>query len=264
MHWSDWGPPLRPSEEDIRLFRSAVGKWAASAGRRRAAALLLGVTPELAVAKWPVHVYMEALDRSPEMVKNVWPGDVPGLRRARVADWEDHGVRDGSVDVVMADGSFVFFDDEACVDLIAGICRAMRPDGMLAVRGFAPSRPGQSVGEALEEARSGLIQSFHELKWRVAAALQDGPRGVRQHDVWEAITGSGDDFDSMPQPGFSRTAVSTIRFYERKEARLFFHTAERFAELLMEKFSQVRYEFTSSGPGYPFFTALRAPGKESP
>jgi hypothetical protein len=49
--WHLVGPPLRPSPEEIELFERSIMRWAQ--GAQEIQALILGVTPELFLLRWP-------------------------------------------------------------------------------------------------------------------------------------------------------------------------------------------------------------------
>jgi SAM-dependent methyltransferase len=262
-HWDDWGPPLRPGPEDVRIMSAALGRWHARERREVVQALLCGTTPELATTSWPVPVRLLAVDKSEPMLRVVWPGDIPGARAAVVGDWLDLPIPARSRDVVLADGGFVFFDHpDGQRELLAALWRALRPGGLLVLRLFARAPGREPLAEVLRLAGAGRIGSFHAFKWRVAMALQPESRsGVRQHDVWAACRGAGLDVGSLPRPGWSARAANTIRFYRDQETRLYFPTIAEFRDLLRESFEDIEvalpdYEL---GERCPIFTARPRP-----
>src|SRR4029078_5034459 len=93
--WDDWGSPLRPAPEDIAIFRRAIAAWHATNGARRGRLFLCGVTPGVATMEWPFASELVAMDRAESMVRVVWPGDIPGVRRASVGNWLAAGLRAG-------------------------------------------------------------------------------------------------------------------------------------------------------------------------
>src|SRR3954452_22872903 len=86
-HWDDWGPPLRPCPDDLRIAQRALARWHAENPVQTARVFLCGVTPEIVTMPWPFAVNLVGMDRVESMVRVVWPGDVPGVRRAVVGDW---------------------------------------------------------------------------------------------------------------------------------------------------------------------------------
>ncbi len=48
-HWDDWGPPLRPSAEDLAITRHEVTRWHSGMSGEAVRIFLCGVTPEIAL-----------------------------------------------------------------------------------------------------------------------------------------------------------------------------------------------------------------------
>jgi SAM-dependent methyltransferase len=231
---NDWGPPLRPSPEDAEIAIEMLRAWRADPAGAPSRVFLCGVTPEITLMRWPFPIELLAMDQAESMVRVVWPGDVPGLRRAVVGNWQSSGLPDRSFDVVVGDGGFGFFSyPEGMRDLLAELHRILRPGGLFLYRHFAQGDPRESVAAVLEAARRGGIGSFHAFKWRIAMAIQgDSANGACQNDIWETWHSSGIDPRVLPQPGWSTSAVSTIDFYKGKSARLFFPTLDELRLLM--------------------------------
>jgi SAM-dependent methyltransferase len=122
-NWESSGPPKRPTQSVIDQIKGLVGDDGLT--------LILGVTPQLAEAFTSVH----AVDREPEMVSRVWPGDTE-TKRAECIDWND--IQGYSVyDSVVGDGSLnmVSFPDGA-ESLLSRILELLKPGGRLACRVF--------------------------------------------------------------------------------------------------------------------------------
>jgi hypothetical protein len=216
---------------------------------------LCGVTPEIALLQWPFPAELIGMDHVESMVRIVWPGDIPGVRKALVGNWLTSGLPPSSRDVVIGDGGFGFFDFPATQHALAKSMRALlRPGGLFLYRHWAQTHDRETLDQVLTAARAGLIGNFHIFKWRVAMALQpDSRAGVRLHDIWRACTDPAIDPSRLPQPGWSPRAVGTIRFYRDRGARLYFPTVEEFREMLSEEFEQIdvqyaRYELADRCP----------------
>src|SRR5690349_4264303 len=108
-HWDDWGPPLRPGPEDLRIMGAALGGWREPNSSAVAQVLLCGTTPEIATLAWPFPARLLAVDKSEQMLRVVWPGTIPGAREAVVGDWLRLPTSAHSRDVAIIDGGFVFF-----------------------------------------------------------------------------------------------------------------------------------------------------------
>jgi hypothetical protein len=258
-YWDDWGPPLRPCPEDLAITRQAVVQWHAQHPAERAHVFLCGVTPEIATMSWPCPIDLIAMDQAESMVRLVWPGDVPGVRRAMVGNWMESGQPPRSRDLVIGDGGFGFFDYPIRQRALAlALHTLLKPDGLLIYRHYAQAEQPETLGDVLAAMRDGTISTFHVFKWRLAMALQaDSASGVRLHDVWQACTDARIERNRLPQPGWSQRAVETIRFYRDKEARLFFPTLREFGDLLAELFDPIHVQFPTYelGQRCPILTA---------
>ena len=75
-HWALLGSPLRPCEEDLRIFEELLscdaGIPVATARKR---AWLLGVTEEIAAARWMNEIDFVAAERVQSMIDVAWPGN---------------------------------------------------------------------------------------------------------------------------------------------------------------------------------------------
>lgn len=162
-HWQRLRPPLRPSAEVVAAFDELT------LGRSPCA--LLGVTPELA----GLTLDLTALDRDPNMIAAVWPGDRL-RRRALRADWLHFPAALNQLAAVVGDGSLnVLPDALAHQNLLRELLRVLAPNGRAVLRVFlrpsesAPPSDRGNVDEVVEAAA--LSQSFHGFKWRLAMAL---------------------------------------------------------------------------------------------
>ena len=240
-HLDDWGPPLRPCAEDLRISLGALARWHAENPVATVRVFLCGVTPEITTMQWPFPIELIGMDHAESMVRVVWPGDIPGLRKALVGDWRQSGLPPQSRDVVIGDGGFGFFDyPDGQRTLATALVKLLQPRGLFVYRHFAQAERRETLQEVLAAMHAGRIGSFHIFKFRVAMSLQaDSSSGVKLDDIWRVCTTAGIDPARLPQPGWSQRAISTIRFYEGKESRLYFPTLEEFRELLAESFQDI-------------------------
>jgi hypothetical protein len=244
--WDDWGPPLRPCPEDLQIMQAMISGWHTVNRREKARVFLCGVTPEIVTMPWGFSVELTAMDQAESMVRLVWPGDLPGIRRGLIGNWLNSGLAPGSQDLVIGDGGFVFFGyPESQRALLAEMRRVLSPSGLFVYRHYAQVEKRESVEEVISAARSGSVGSFHAFKWRLSMALQaDSSSGVRHHDVWVAWSRAGIDPTRLPQPGWSERAVSTIELYRDMQARLYyFPTLREFQSLLEEEYTDVHVRF---------------------
>lgn len=215
--WRNLGPPLRPSPADVAIFEEV-----AAGGGATPRALLLGVTPELALMRWPAGTRLLAIDRCPGMISLVWPGHGRPDTLAVLGNWLSPPLAAGALDLVVGDGCFTILSwPEGYRQVAAALREIMAPGGLLALRFFVrPERP-ESLARVRADLRAGRIGSFHACKWRLAMALHgpDGAGGVRLADIWQAWR----ETDFIP-PGWSPAAVATIDNYRGVATRYSFPT----------------------------------------
>ena len=150
--------PLRPSPSDVDV----MGRGVAAEGKRL---LLFGVTPELSV----LGAELTAVDNSPRMLEQVWPGDRP-CRRAVLGDWTDLPFASGSFDAVIGDGSLNSAPD-AIDKVLAEARRVLAPGGKAAFRLFCSPERSESLASIRDDVFAGWQGNFHALKWRIAMSI---------------------------------------------------------------------------------------------
>lgn len=255
-HFGDWGAPLRPPPEDLALYTRFVARRFAGRGAALSA-LLMGVTPELAELDWPVPLDLTAVDQSAPMVHRVWPGDLPGQRRAVVGDWMQWQPA-RPLDLVLTDGAPVFFAEPAV--LFERAHSLLASEGAFIVRAFCAPRQRESVERVMADLHDGRIGNFHLFKWRIAMALQaDAQEGIAQRSVHDTIEAARIDFAQLPQPGFDPRAVGTLRFYKDQTATLHFPTREQVeAALVRAGFAVVEHAIAGHSGGDRFVVFMAA------
>src|SRR5262245_43267014 len=142
-NWSNLGPPLRPTPDDVRIVEEAVRRrWPAGAGGPRA--LLLGVTPEIAGCRWPDSTRLVALDRSHPIIEALWPPPAaPRGAAVLCGDWLTMPLDSARFDIVVGDGCYntMTFPAEAR-SLGREVERVLAPAGFFVIRAFLrPSSP---------------------------------------------------------------------------------------------------------------------------
>jgi SAM-dependent methyltransferase len=246
-HWDSIGFPLHPSPQDIAILSRLLADLGAALARPRAC--LLGVTPEIALMRWPPETRLFAFDYNPAMIKTVWPGARLANAAVACANWARMPVADAACDIVVGDGCFSALDyPEGYAAVSSEIRRILRPGGLFAVRAFIrPDRP-EPVGTVFDDLRAGRIGNFHIFKWRLNMALHgDLAAGVRLSDSWDAWR------QAFPDPAvLARTLnwpieeISTIDAYRGVDTRYTFPTLEELREALASYF----LEMACVHPGY--------------
>lgn len=250
-NWHRWASPLRPCQEDLDIMYESLQDWGEFYKDVSPAAVydifVLGVTPEIVTMPFPFRNHLVGMDIADNMVKEVWPGDIPFARHAIVGDWFDKDTTNhaDSVDVVLADGSFVFFGKDKREELAKKVNQMLGRYGIFVARHFVcPVR--EKIKDIIIDVQSGRLRNFHELKFRVAMSLQtNSDEGVTQDAIYNIVK----DIPKLElNPAFSKSDLKTLEFYKGKEARLYFPTAEEYIELFSKYFHKVHLTY----PKYQF------------
>ncbi len=215
--WRLVGPPLRPSPEDIELFERGVARCTHDPvqGVR---ALILGVTPELFLLRWPAGAIVCALDGSREMIKAVWPGPASS---AILGSWTCAPIADASQDVIVCDGGFGMLSyPEGQRTLLSEVRRMLAPGGIFIVRLFAPAGLTGSLADIAAGLNAGMIESLDALKLRLWGALQsDHATGVRPRDVVAKIEEMAGGLDRLVRgQSWSAEHVATLELHRSSNA----------------------------------------------
>ena len=262
VQWGKVGPPLRPSGQDIDLLQRLVAGQCAAAGCSSPRIVLLGVTPEIALMRWPTETRLLAVDSNPAMIANVWPGSRLAGADAVCADWTRMPVGDESCDVVVSDGCFsALHYPESYAALTRELQRVLKPAGVFAMRAFIRPDHLEPVATVFHDLRSGRIGNFHVFKWRLAMALHaDLTAGVRLGDIWTAWN------DAFPEPAtlagelnWPVEPIRTIDAYRKIDTRYTFPTLKELRHALSSGFSETACVFPTYELGERCPTMLFTP-----
>lgn len=221
--WALLGSPVRPCAEDVRIVEEMLATETNLLGSHaKKTAWLLGVTPEIAAARWLQDVDVIAVERVRAMIDSVWPGDT-GSRRAICANWLHTPFPDECFDLVIGDGALtpVGFPDELSL-LLSSVHRCLRRDGYFALRLFCRPDIAETPDAVIAALRSGTIDSFHAFKWRLAMALQgiDDAPDVAVDSVWQVWHAARIDARALAAAhGWSPAEIGTMELYRGSPAR---------------------------------------------
>ena len=238
--WRHLGPPLRPCPQDVAIFET-IGAQTVAANPPRPQALLLGVTPELAMMRWPTGTRLLAIDRSAGMISLVWPRHHQPDALAILGNWRSPPLAADSLDLIVGDGCFTILAYPGDYHEVAMALRHILADsGTLSLRFFVRPDQPEPLSQVLADLLAGRIGSLHACKWRLAMALhgQDGQVGVRLHEVWQAWQ----EAEFTPNPGsgagWSPEAVATIDNYRAIDTRYSFPTLAEIRQVFGEYFRE--------------------------
>jgi len=263
VHWEDYakfwdrlGPPLRPCAADVAYFEEQVEECAAGRDTAGGRALILGVTPELALMKWPMGYRVIGIDLNFGMVQGVWP--VHGMKDRHVVcgDWQRLPLANVSTDVCIADGCFSMLGyPESYERLACEVHCVLKPGGLFMFRTFARSNEVKTPEEVVSDLVRGKIKNFHEFKFRLAIALQSNTRsGVGVDAVWRAWNDIRDEVGAVSKTlGWDENNFATVEVYSGSITRYSFPTVQELREIFAAYFlecsyPQLEYEFGSHCP----------------
>lgn len=208
---------------------------------------------------WPPGTQLLAIDKSQPMIDLVWPGDVPGFRKAVRADWFEYRCEEGRHDVVIGDGNFAPLDYPGGYRALASAAReALTDTGILISRFFIRPAEAETPDTVFADLLANKIESFHTFKFRLAAALQKNAQtGVAVCDVLSAWKRARIEMDALlAMTGWRRDTVDMIYLYEGKTSRLSFPDAGEIEAVMSEHFDhlETRYLDYEMGDRCPIVT----------
>lgn len=237
--WSDFHlrfPRLRPPQA---VTPEMAGHTAAAVEGHEERVLLLGVTPALAT----IGREMVAVDRSANMIANVWPGD-DDRRRVVEADWRWMAPGGHAFSAVIGDGSFNCLVYPAGYEQVfARLAVVLERSARLAVRFFVTPDECEGVDALGEATRAGRVESIHALKWRLAMAIvaQQGSVNIAAIDILTRFDALFPDREALArQTGWTADEIGTLDFYRGSADVLSFPTVAQIRAAIPPGFSNFR------------------------
>ena len=197
--WARLKPPLRPPPVAVEAMLALIARCP---GKR----LLLGVTPELALAARDV----VAIDWSRPMIAGVWPGNDSG-RGVIEADWLAMPFAPASFGAVLGDGALNMLHwPDGYRDTLSAVASVLKPGGRIVLRCFVMPDPPEALSHLTAETLAGRVGGFHAFKWRLAMAArrEGGSPDIASRDIWEAFQTCFPDRDALSRA--TGWAVDTI------------------------------------------------------
>lgn len=237
--WSHFGPPLRPSPDDVAVVQRVVAELGVAAR-----AVVLGLTPEIIACTWPADVALLAVDHSAAMIAQLWPPQKgPANARVECADWCAMPLASGTIDLVAGDGCYVLLDyPDGYAALTREVRRVLRVDGRYVIRVFLRPDRAETVADVAQALSNGAIGSVHSLKLRLLAALHGASgKGSRLDDVWRAWSAMS---SRLPERlagvrGWSAEEIAGVESYRGMQARYFLPTLAEVRQVFGPGFAEV-------------------------
>jgi SAM-dependent methyltransferase len=243
--WAQVGPPLRPSEEDVRVVRDAAE--ALVTGRGHLQVLVLGVTPELHQLGWPEGTTVVAVDHTVDMISEVWPG---GAHPAVLGSWTELPLASGSCTMVLCDGGLHLLDHPGSQRRFADeLARVTGEGGLCLVRLFVPPTRREALEVVLADLEQRRVRDLNILKFRLWMALRDGPSGdVHLDRVWGVLDEVAPDLEALAaRIGWDHEHLRAITSYRGSPDRYRFIDLDEAADLFVQAGFEVADVHT---PGY--------------
>ena len=186
--WQGYRAPQLPTAGDITRYSLALDDLGPGAN-----VLLLGVTPPLVALAESRQFQLTAVDGDAEMIRRVWPGDVPGLRSAILGSWDDLPLERGAFDAIIGDGVLAFSTTaNALQSRLGHWLEFLHPRGLgVVVRTF--HRP-EGCFDCVENVATAMLNEQLDLdagRWKMAFALADAHGVVSLNRIHEAFVELG-------------------------------------------------------------------------
>jgi len=234
------GLPLRPREP----VRSVLARLLSG---RSAKLLMLGVTPEYA----EFGDELTALDWSPDMIAEIWPGDTD-RRRAVLGDWRDMPFEAASFDCAIGDNAMTMLAWPDDVDaVLSEVRRVVKPDGIAVFRCFLAPERAATDAELKALALSLRGKASDILRWRFVmdAVHEAGEPTVPVKAAWRKYSRLFPDFGELARAnGWDSTELAELDVYRESTAQFTFPTLLQMKAAAGRHFSSI--ELVPSGD-YP-------------
>ena len=247
--YAAFGSPLVPTREDIHAYESAMLAQAQAGTGDGIRALMLGVTPGIALMKWPAGSRITAVDISSAVIGALWPGDIPGIRKAICASWFAIPMARKSCDVVFGDGSLnaCRFPGEVR-DLVHTVADLLVDEGLFVVRSYIRPQSPEAIDAVFSDLFSAHGMDVDCFKMRLWLAMQRSVEdGVPVKEAARILDKHNLDHRVMKERiGWSSAAVEPFAAWKTSDAVYSFPTLDELREVLGERFDEVSVTY----PGY--------------
>ena len=214
--WGRIGSPLRPAAEELSRSEAWIAGMLAPSGQDMRA-LILGVTPELALLTWPAGTRVFGVDRSIDMVRSAWPAaEMNGHGLAINGDWRTLPLPDASMSLAIGDGSYSNLDSIVDYDRLSQeLGRVLRPGGHLILRLYVRPDLKESPDAVIDALLDGWTDNFNAFKLRLMMAMSPDPGySVRVADIFDLWSSRGFDYNELSrQVGISRATIEAMDNY---------------------------------------------------
>ena len=240
-------PPLRISASEIAIYAQLASTFQKTNPSPRV--LVLGATPDFYHLPWAEHTDLLAVDRSAEMLDQVWPGNAAQSLRH---DWATTDLPAASRDLALCDGGLSFFrHPDELQQLAENLGRIITPGGLLVARVYVDAAYRESAADIFAELQAGRIRNSCELKLRLWFALNpsDGS-GVKLDDVWQCFQAAFPRPEELTETlSWPSSQVQSMMAYKDLQDTYYFPSVRQASEI-----------FSHSGNGFTLEACLTPDG----
>jgi len=244
------GHPLRPSEEDVRIFDLALLRWLEAHPVTGLRAILLGATPALTTMRWPAHTTLIGCDASVPMMLSVWPCDRGRTVFGICGNWMDLPLAPSSLQIAVGDGALNCLPNRgAAIDVCRSVRGALADDGLFLARCYIRPEQPETPGQVFEEMFRGAIPSFGEFKFRLLLAMpQDTRSSLAVEAVYRLWASHSINLVGLAAvTGWPLSQIETIEGYRNSSTVYYLPQLDEMRSVLDEQFDEI----SMATPSYP-------------
>jgi len=212
----------------------------------------MGVTPLLASLDWGKGVTVTAVDSSKAMIDALWPGDVPGRRRAVRGDWRDVRSLGYVYDAAIGDGVFNLMGfPDGLRALLRALSEVLRDGGVLVTRAFTRPAIRERPVDVLTQMYQGQIEEFSMFELRLLMAaqsgVQDGMTLSAAAAMWHDVIRAAGATSLTGEARWETQATETLQRWNESTFAMTFPTLEEIRNVVCEEFVEMSVAY----PSYP-------------
>lgn len=228
--------PLVPSKPDLFVYQHLINQYLEKVKDRKINVLICGVTPELVKLDYSDNAFVLGVDYTEEMVKYIWPGDIPGKRQALKANWLDMEIEPSSIDIILGDGALNFLDESAYETFLRKVVRILKPNGLMIHRVYLANNL-KSPEDCYQRIFDKYYNHLTEFRLSFMRSVQHiESQGVIMSDVYKKWYDLKPNLEEIAnKTGYDVSILKGMDLYKDQTARLFFHPLN-YHEKLMNKF----------------------------
>ena len=233
-NWDLLKAPMRPTQAVIDTLVREVGQGHI---------LQLGCTPEIHAA----FDHITAVDKDPNMIATVWPGDTDS-KRVIQDQWMEMAWPINTFDGIVSDCGVVMLSTIKTQTQFLSRCLSwLKPGGTYAQRYFERPTENITMDELMADMAGPAKINFHAFKWKMGMYIA-GQHGAttpskRILELFREI--SGDREALCDRTGWPSAHVATVDFYETSGQIVTFANREEYLSTIPADAVDVEFLYTT-------------------